>query len=54
MTLNSTHRALQNALDNLDNYEAMTQLDETQLAAWSLARDQILAAMGAVVAIHLA
>ena len=54
MTLNATHRALQNALDTIDNYQAVTRLDEMQLEAWAVARSQILAAMGATVAIHLA
>lgn len=54
MTLNSTHKALQLALDCLDDYETVNELNSGQLQIWRLARRDILAAMGATAAIHCA
>lgn len=43
----------QGALDSIDNFEASNKLTIDQIEAWLIARDAILAAMGAAVALEL-
>lgn len=51
---NAVPRKLQDALDALDNFEALHRLDDNQAALWGLARSSMLQAMGAMVALEIA
>ena len=54
MEIETVNAALKEALDTLDNYEALNRLTDRQLVAWELARAHLLGAMGAAVVVEFA
>lgn len=49
---NAVPRKLQDALDALDNFEALHRLDPAQAHLWAIARSNIIGAMGAMIAVE--